>query len=177
MTPVTPDSAPPGACPVSVTRLRPAQPGPEVELLRAGRETTLEELRVAARARSEAAGDGRRVSRAYGFPYALLAHHGAAVGIAIERVAPRDVVFAASICTPDELERARVLDWSRMTSLWTSKAAFAKALGDARLYDPRRLDGPAGWARGVSGPWRAEALAVAPDHRAWVCWRELAGSD
>jgi hypothetical protein len=152
----------------------PALPpsGPRVELLHARHGQTPEQLVGLARMRAGAHAGGRHVSRSYAFPYALLATHAHAVGVGLERVIPRDVVFAASICTPAELEAARILDWAQMTSLWASKVAFAKARGDARLYDPRRLDGPAGWTRGVSGPWRAQALAAGPDHRAWVCWRE-----
>jgi hypothetical protein len=172
MTPVTPDPMPHiGEAAAAAIPVRTSPPGPRVELLQAAADETLPRLRELTRARGEAFGDGLRFSRAYAFPYALLAAHDDSVGIAIERVAPRDVVFAASICTPAELERVRVLDWTRMTSLWASKVAFAKARGDARLYDPRRLDGPDGWAGGTSGPWCAEPVAVGPAHRAWVCWR------
>jgi hypothetical protein len=152
----------------------PGEPGPTVELLRAGARESEQDLHDAARVRSTRVGPQRRVSRSYAFPYGLLAHHDTAVGVDVERVAPCDVVFAASICTPDELATIRVRDAAGVTSLWSSKEALAKALGDARLYDPRRLASPAGWRQGASGPWRARALTIAPGYRAWVCWRVVA---
>jgi hypothetical protein len=152
----------------------PRGPGPTVELLRAGARDTEQDLHDAARVRSAQLAPERRVSRAYAFPYGLLAHHDTAVGVDVERVAPCDVVFAASICTPDELSTIRVRDAAGVTSLWSSKEALAKALGDARLYDPRRLTSPLGWRHGASGPWRARPLTVAPGYRAWVCWRAVA---
>lgn len=60
----------------------------------------------------------------------------------------------------------------RITSLWSSKEALAKALGDALDYDPRRLEGPCAWPDGRSGSWRARALEPAEEYVGWVCWRE-----
>lgn len=60
----------------------------------------------------------------------------------------------------------------RITSLWSSKEALAKALGDALDYDPRRLEGPGAWPEGRSGSWRARALEPAGEYVGWVCWRE-----
>ncbi len=56
------------------------------------------------------------------------------------------------------------------TSLWSSKEALSKALGNALDYDPRWLEGPAAWPDGRSGPWRAARLDVGDDHVAWLCW-------
>jgi 4'-phosphopantetheinyl transferase superfamily len=124
-------------------------------------------------------------SRSYSFPLALVAWHTTPVGCDIERIASCDQTFADSIRTPAEraaamAEEARPENTDcenadrdrRITSLWSSKEALAKALGDALDYDPRRLEGPEGWPEGRSGPWRASALDLAADHVAWVCWRE-----
>jgi hypothetical protein len=114
-------------------------------------------------------------SRSYRFPFALVAAHTAAVGVDIERVEPCDRAFADSIRTPDE----RAAGWPReedpdrfFTSLWSSKEALSKALGDALAYDPRRLEGPGVWPQGRSGSWRATPIDVGEDgHVAWLCWR------
>lgn len=140
----------------------------------AGDEATLREL---ARAASAEAG-APFTSRSYSFPFALIAAHGAAVGVDIERVGPCDATFADSIRTPTELSSAAPSqeDGDRyFTSLWSSKEALSKALGDALAYDPRRLEGPGAWPRGRSGPWRAVRLHVPDGYVAWLCWR-VAGS-
>lgn len=150
----------------------PGDGGPVLELLEAlpGEDDT-SGLRRRAQALSADLGRGRLVSRAYAFPYGLVAHHTAAVGVGVERVVACDLVFAASICSPRELDSLRLDDAAAVVSLWSAKAALAKALGDARLYDLRRLASPVGWAGGASGPWRARALQPAPGYRGWVCWR------
>jgi phosphopantetheinyl transferase len=116
-------------------------------------------------------------SRSYSFPFALVATHGAAVGVDIERVEPCDAAFADSIRTPAELSSAGpslAEDHDRyFTSLWSSKEALSKALGDALAYDPRRLEGPGAWPEGRSGPWRAMPLEVPDGYVAWLCWKEL----
>jgi phosphopantetheinyl transferase len=66
--------------------------------------------------------------------------------------------------------------WSRdpdayVSSLWSSKEALAKALGDPLHYDPRRLESPMSWPGGRAGPWRAARLATPDGHTAWLCWR------
>jgi hypothetical protein len=131
-------------------------------------------------AQRRAQGAGAHVSRSYSFPLALIAWHTAQVGCDIERIAPCDQAFADSISTPAErapdaravtgAENAASRD-RRITSLWSSKEALAKALGDALAYDPRRLEGPAGWPEGRAGPWRAHALDVGEGYVGWVCWR------
>ncbi len=104
-----------------------------------------------------------------------MAWHSAPVGVDIERVAPCDEAFADSIRTPAERAAAtpqRRLPDRHITSLWSSKEALSKALGDALDYDPRRLEGPQAWPNGRSGPWRAVTLDLADDeHVAWLCWR------
>lgn len=128
-------------------------------------------LVASARALSDIAG-ARWVSRSYRFPLALVAWHDAPVGIDIERVTAWDGAFAESICTPAE----RTAGWPHedddgyLSSLWSSKEALAKALGDALAYDPRRLESPMAWPDGRSGPWRATTLTAARDHVAWLCW-------
>jgi 4'-phosphopantetheinyl transferase superfamily len=131
-------------------------------------------LRELARAASADAG-APFTSRSYRFPFALVAAHTDAVGVDIERVERCDRVFADSISTPEELAAG----WPRegdpdrfFTSLWSSKEALSKALGDALAYDPRRLEGPGAWPDGRSGPWRASSIDVGEDgHVAWLCWR------
>lgn len=128
-------------------------------------------LREHARARSAGTG-ASSTSRSYCFPLALVAWHTSPVGVDIERVGPCDQAFADSIRTPAE----RAAGWPAddpdrvFTSLWSSKEALSKALGDALDYDPRWLEGPGAWPDGRSGPWRAATLDVGEDHVAWLCW-------
>lgn len=129
-------------------------------------------LRAAARRLTDRSGMPY-VTRSYRYPYALVSWHAAEIGVDIERVEPLNGAFAASICTPDER-----IDWlafpdpdARLASMWSSKEALAKALGDALTYDPRRLGSPMFWPDGRSGPWRATELAIADGHVAWLCWR------
>jgi hypothetical protein len=62
-------------------------------------------------------------------------------------------------------------------SRWSAKEAFAKALGNARLYDPRRLDSPALWEAGERGIWRAESLPLPGDLVGWVVWAASSRQD
>jgi phosphopantetheinyl transferase len=129
-------------------------------------------LRERARTTSANA-DAPFTSRSYRFPFALVAWHTSAVGVDIERIEPCDQAFADSIRTP--AERAR--GWPRddpdrfFTSLWSSKEALSKALGNALDYDPRRLEGPGGWPDGCAGRWRAATLEVGVGYVGWLCWR------
>jgi phosphopantetheinyl transferase len=131
-----------------------------------------DELRERARSLPLTAG-AVHVSRSYCYPFALVAGYGQRVGVDVERVAACDGAFAASIQTPAERVAARdaPLDDHGLTSLWSSKEALAKALGDALDYDPRRLDGPAAWPQDRAGPWRAARLDAPVGHVAWLCWR------
>jgi 4'-phosphopantetheinyl transferase superfamily len=114
-------------------------------------------------------------SRSHRHPYALVACHAAPVGVDIERVEPFDESFFISICTPSE--RAQRVDLGQLDgyviSLWSSKEALAKALGDAVAYDPRRLGSPMFWPDGRSGSWRAVPLPVPSGHSGWLCWQEV----
>jgi phosphopantetheinyl transferase len=133
-------------------------------------------LRAWARAETAAVG-ASHTSRSYRYPYALVAWHTEAVGVDIERVEPFGQAFMESICTPSErrmcTEEAPSDEF--LSSLWSSKEALAKALGDALAYDPRRLDSPVFWPDGQAGPWRAAPLTVPAGHSAWLCWRSTAG--
>jgi hypothetical protein len=149
---------------------------PEVRLLDAAA-AGIDEPELRAWARTQAAVVGASyASRSYCYPYALVAWHTEPVGVDIERIEPFDHAFANSICTPS---KRRMLSYESrpdgfLTSLWSSKKALAKALGDARRYDPRRLDSPVFWPEGRAGPWRAVLLPVPASHSAWLCWRSSA---
>jgi len=130
-------------------------------------------LREWARELTDAAG-APYSSRSYRFLYSFIAWHRQRVGVDIERIEPLDEAFLDSISTPTE--RRRSVDESETatyaTSLWCSKEALAKALGDALGYDARRLDSPMFWPAGESGPWRALALPAPIGHTAWLCLRD-----
>jgi phosphopantetheinyl transferase len=129
-------------------------------------------LRARARAVAEATG-APHTSRSYRYPYALVAWHTTQVGVDIERIEPFDAEFLASISTPAERNIApdEADPPAFVSSLWCSKEALAKALGDALAYDPRRLDSPMFWPDGQAGGWRASALPVPAGHNGWLCWR------
>jgi phosphopantetheinyl transferase len=127
-------------------------------------------LRTRARKLGEAVGAGA-VSRSNCHPYALIGWHTAPLGVDIERVVACDEQFGWSICTPTEIVRASRATDRELISLWSSKEALSKALGDALGYDPRRLESPAGWPAGVCGVWRAAALPAPSGYCAWACWR------
>jgi 4'-phosphopantetheinyl transferase superfamily len=116
------------------------------------------------------------VTRSYCYPFALVGWHDEPIGIDIEKISPCDGAFAELVCTPDERSDADLTtDRDRyLTSLWSSKEALSKALGDPLRYEPSRLESPARWRGRRSGPWRAAQLIVAPDHVAWLCWRSTA---
>ncbi len=111
------------------------------------------------------------MSRSYRYPIALVAMHSKRVGVDLERIESCDAALAELICTPAELrDQARLTDRDRhLSTLWCSKEALAKALGDARAYEPSLLDSPLSWADGRRGVWRAAALGVAPGYVAWLC--------
>lgn len=149
---------------------------PEFRLLDA-RESGLTEagLRTLAAERTTASA-APFVSRSYRFPYALVAWHDSPIGIDLERIEPCDRDFGRSICTVDEVDEfdGRIGDAAFVPSLWSSKEALAKALGDATRYDPRKLESPMRWPDGRSGAWQAAQLDVAAGHVAWLCWRDTA---
>jgi phosphopantetheinyl transferase len=127
-------------------------------------------LREAARRLSRASG-ATYSSRSYRFPYALVAWDETPLGIDLERIESFDLGFVRSISTPSELAAETPGDPDYAASLWSSKEALAKALGDAVDYDPRRLDSPMFWPGGRSGRWRALALPVPAGYVGWMCWR------
>ena len=146
---------------------------PPVRLIDA-RRGGLDESQLVARARALSDHAGvQYVSRSFRYPYALVAWHDAPVGIDIERIEPCAPAFAESICTP--AERAdpafHTLNTSDIISIWCSKEALAKALGDATQYDPRRLESPIRWRDGQTGPWHAAPLTSPENHTVWLCWR------
>jgi len=147
----------------------PVAHSPSVTLLDASREDPGEAaLREAARALSHGA---TFASRSYRYPYALVATHEAQVGCDIERDEPWDDASLESILTPQERTREPRLEPRSAPSIWSSKEALAKALGDALAYDPRRLEAPVLWPRHTSGRWRACSVDAPPGHVAWLCWR------
>jgi hypothetical protein len=157
----------------TVELARVAVAAPRVILLDA-RTDGLDEAGLRARAREvAAANEAGYSSRSYRFPLALVACHERHVGVDIERVERCSREFADSIRTPAEREAGWPgEDADRFfTSLWSSKEALAKALGDALSYDPRRLEGPTAWPDGRCGPWSARPLELGAEHVGWVCWR------
>ena len=102
--------------------------------------------------------------------------HTGHVGVDLERIQTCDTPFADLICTPTERrDPACVTDPDHyLTSLWCSKEALAKALGDARRYEPSRIDSPIIWSRDPARTWQATELAVAPGFVAWLCWEHTA---
>ena len=146
---------------------------PQVRLLDA-RRAGLDETGLRAWARSVTDASGARyVARSYRWPWCLVAWHDAPVGVDLERLEPVDRAFAESIATPGERAElaGREHDTGWAIALWSSKEALSKALGDALLYDPGRLEAPARWPGLRSGPWRAAAVAAPPGHTGWLCWR------
>lgn len=111
-------------------------------------------------------------SRSYAFPYALVAWHDGALGVDVEQVTPCPQGFAHTILTPQEQRTQDVSELSDtdLTSIWSSKEALAKALGDARRYEPTQLDSPCAWPGGRAGPWRARPLALPLGLVGWLCW-------
>ena len=133
-------------------------------------------LRTRARDLGKAVGAGT-VSRSYRHPYALVAWHSGPVGVDIERVVACPEEFSQAICTPDEKAGGRWITDGDLISLWSSKEALSKALGDALDYDPRRLESPAAWPGGACDPWRTATLPAPDGHCAWVCWRATSPRD
>ncbi len=111
-------------------------------------------------------------SRSYAGAFALVAAHDHRVGIDLEAVAHFEGTEAESILTEREVAMGLGARDELCTSAWSGKEALAKALGDARRYDPRRLDSPLTWPTASAGRWRAEPLGGLPaGHVGWVCWQ------
>ncbi|HXW34784.1 MAG TPA: 4'-phosphopantetheinyl transferase superfamily protein [Acidimicrobiales bacterium] len=128
--------------------------------------TTADEARQLARKVPKP--DGWQTSRSYRGRYGLVATHRSRVGVDLEAIdpdVPREAVLtpAETLCqTSAEVH----CDW------FSAKEALAKALGDARLYDPRRLESPAHWHNRSAGRWRACRLTVPVGFTGWVVWEE-----
>jgi len=134
-------------------------------------------LREWARSASRESGDPH-ASRSYRYPYALVATHTRRVGVDLERIEYCDTAFAELICTREERsDPACRADPDRyLTSVWSSKEALSKALGDARRYEPARLESPRQWPRRSAGCWRAMELGAPPGFVAWLCWEAHAST-
>lgn len=159
----------------------PAPPGsvPTTVLLDARREgLDPRGLRALARATS-ARQASAYTSRSYSYPFALVAWHTGPVGVDIERIQPLDARFRASICTPREMlaQHGAPEPDALITSLWSSKEALAKALGNAVDYDPRRLESPLAWPDGKSGRWHCMTAPVPAGHVGWLCWAAASSHD
>ncbi len=112
-------------------------------------------------------------SRSYRYPLALVAWHDREVGVDIERVGYCDQAFADLVCSPEEwavLDQVGERDHF-LTSLWSSKEALAKLLGDPVGYVPRELVSPLLWGDDPRRAIRASAVPVPAGHVGWVCWR------
>ena len=123
-----------------------------------------EATRGAARALSTP--PGWQVCRSYRGRLALVAAAPTRVGVDLERCEPG--LHPAAVCTPEE--QRLVPDEATRARWWSSKEALAKALGDARAYEPSRLDAPARWPAGRSGRWRCQALALPEGYVGFVVW-------
>jgi hypothetical protein len=131
----------------------------------------LDEAALRSRARELGATRGYgSVSRSYCHPYALVGWHTGPIGVDIEQVVACPDEFWDAISTPAEQFARRAGTDRHVISLWSSKEALSKALGDALEYDPRRLESPAWWPGGVCGAWRTAALPAPDGYCAWVCW-------
>ena len=107
-------------------------------------------------------------SRSYRDGYGLLAAAPVRVGVDIEHV--DESVTSDAVLTPIEAKRTEgAAHWC---AWWSAKEALAKALGDAKNYDPRRLESPALWPNAGTGRWRTQQLRVPAGYVAWVVWEQ-----
>jgi 4'-phosphopantetheinyl transferase superfamily len=151
----------------------PEPDGPLIYLLEAGTTDDVDrELPGAARALSAQSG-ATCASRSYCAPFAVVAVHRHAVGVDIERVSRWEPRQVASILTPAERAWPLPADDLWATSVWASKEALAKALGQPVAYDPRRLGSPLFWPGGRAGRWQACQFPAPAHHVAWLCWEPL----
>lgn len=162
---------------VKVHRLNPFSEGsadrpvPNVLLVEAHARSGIDELRAAARelcARSEV----RFASRAYRYPFALVATHQFRVGVDIERFVGFTALDAPAILSPGERARGIEFTDEQVSSIWSGKEALAKALGDALDYEPGRLESPWFWREGRCGRYLAASFSVGDEFGAWVVWEQ-----
>jgi len=123
-------------------------------------------------ARAVAAPAGSRSSRSYRNGIALVAVHTARVGVDVE-VIDTAITADAVLTSVEALAPDGPSEWCRW---WSAKEALAKALGDARRYDPRRLESPARWRGGEEGLWRVAEIEVPTGYVAWVVWESAAAA-
>ena len=105
-------------------------------------------------------------SRSYRNRFGLVATSASRVGVDIEVIDMS--VTADAVLTPGE---ARIVSTpAEWCNWWSAKEALAKALGDARNYDPRRVESPALWQGGHQGRWCVERLDVPDGCVGWIVW-------
>lgn len=127
-----------------------------------------------ARARRLSVGS-RFVSRTYSDRWAMAAFSTTPVGIDLETIQIQPSGFAETICTPQELEQRIWLHLEGgLTSVWASKEALAKALGNPLDLDPRRLTSPLLWSNGRNGPWRISQVRAPVGLVSWMVFRTQA---
>ena len=105
-------------------------------------------------------------SRSYRGNFGVVAFSPMRVGVDIEVIDP--TVTSDAVLTPTELRAEG--SGEALCSWWSAKEALAKALGDARHYDPRSLATPARWQSGFQGRWIARNLAVPSRYVGWLIW-------
>lgn len=109
---------------------------------------------------------GWHSSRSYRNHIGLVAMSTLRVGVDIEVI---DLtVTAEAVLTMKESRLGGGPD--DLCSWWSAKEALAKALGDARKYDPGRLETPALWPTSREGSWQAQRLEVPLGYVGWVVW-------
>ncbi len=91
----------------------------------------------------------------------------------LERVEPCEPSFAELICTPWERALlAGAADPDRfLASLWSSKEALAKLLGDPLHSVPSQVPSPLSWPDDHHRALRAAPVALPDGFVGWACWR------
>jgi hypothetical protein len=117
-------------------------------------------------ARSLETPPGWFASRAYRSHFGVVGMGPARVGVDIEVFDP--TVTADAVLT--RREQGLESGSGDLCRWWSAKEALAKALGDARRYDPRHLESPALWSQGREGRWIAGELCVPAGFVGWVVW-------
>ena len=105
-------------------------------------------------------------SRSYRLSYALVGVGPTRVGVDLE-VLDSSVGADAVLTRGEQSLGGSSSDWCVW---WSAKEALAKALGNARNYDPRRLDSPALWRNGREGRWVARRVMIPEGLIVWVVW-------
>ena len=106
------------------------------------------------------------VSRSYCADYSIQVSSSRRCGIDMETksIAQPDwkidnPLFQAAMLAPGELERIEKSEYWELPNLeqniWSSKEALAKALGEAKNYQPNKIYSPITWERNPVFGWRA----------------------